>query len=708
MTVSAGAGLLSVEAARDAVLDATVRLDAELVAVADALGRVVAETVTARVSLPPWPNSAMDGYAIRAADTGPATEAAPVRLEVIGDVRAGVAPETALRPGTAVRIATGARLPAGADAVIPVEATTPVDGAGRRGPRGREATGPLPAACLVHQAVPVGGSVRDEGSDLRAGDALLAAGAAIGAAGVALLAGAGVELVRVHRRPRVAVLATGDEVRAPGEPLGPAGIPDANGPGLRAQAAAAGAEAIDLGIASDELDDVLARLRRGLEAGADALIVSGGVSVGPYDVVKAAMEAIGRVDLWRVAVQPGKPFAFGTAPRPAGDGDVLVFGLPGNPVSSAVTFELFVRPAIRRLAGRRRPAPAIRPRGARRTGEQGPRPARLPAGDLPARRCRRPDPRRAWPRPGPACGRAGEPRHLRPRRRRRAGDHPRSRRFPAGGRRGRPLVARPALTTEDRMDRMDDKPAPRAERRRLSHVDRAGRPRMVDISDKAVTARRAVAEATVAVSPETMSLVIDGGGAKGDVLSVAELAGVMGAKRTSELIPLCHPLALTDLVVAITPDRAAGVLRIRAEAATTGQTGVEMEAMTAASVAALTVYDMVKGVERGVEIRGDPPGLEDRRQERDVGPHARAGRRSAGSTAAGRCASPVGWGRSGRAARERHAPAIGARHHRQRRCGGRRPRGRVRRPRRRATRRRSGSRSSAGSCPTTGPRSRVP
>ena len=151
---------------------------------------------------------------------------------------------------------------------------------------------------------------------------------------------------------------------------------------------------------------------------------------------------------------------------------------------------------------------------------------------------------------------------------------------------------------------MDQRSQPRAERRRLSHVDRAGRPRMVDISDKPVTARRAVAEAAVVVSPETMSLVIDGGGSKGDVLGVAELAGVMGAKRTSELIPLCHPLALTDLVVAITPDRAAGVLRIRAEAATTGQTGVEMEAMTAASVAALTVYDMVKGVERGVEIRG--------------------------------------------------------------------------------------------------------
>ena len=150
---------------------------------------------------------------------------------------------------------------------------------------------------------------------------------------------------------------------------------------------------------------------------------------------------------------------------------------------------------------------------------------------------------------------------------------------------------------------MSQKQPPRNERRRLTHVDRTGRPRMVDVTDKAVTSRRAVAEALVAVSPETMSLVIDGGGPKGDVLGVAELAGVMAGKRTSDLIPLCHPIALTDLVVAVTPDRAAGVLRVRAEAATTGPTGVEMEALTAASVAALTIYDMVKGVERGVEMR---------------------------------------------------------------------------------------------------------
>lgn len=150
------------------------------------------------------------------------------------------------------------------------------------------------------------------------------------------------------------------------------------------------------------------------------------------------------------------------------------------------------------------------------------------------------------------------------------------------------------------MDRSD---VPRVERRRLTHVDRGGRPRMVDVGSKPATARRAVAECEVAVSPETLSLVIDGRGAKGDVLTVAELAGVMGGKKTSELIPLCHPIALTDLVVTVSPDRGASVLRVRAEAATVGPTGVEMEAMTAVSVAALTIYDMVKGVERGVEIR---------------------------------------------------------------------------------------------------------
>ena len=154
----------------------------------------------------------------------------------------------------------------------------------------------------------------------------------------------------VHARPRIGILATGDEVRAPGRALGPAGIPDANGPGLMALVDEAGGEALTLGIAADRLEDVRARLSAARFGDVDAIVVSGGVSVGPYDVVRAAFAEIGRMELWRVAVQPGKPFAFGVVERPDG-GRTLLFGLPGNPVSSFVTFELFVRPAIRRLAG---------------------------------------------------------------------------------------------------------------------------------------------------------------------------------------------------------------------------------------------------------------------------------------------------------------------------------------------------------------------
>jgi molybdopterin molybdotransferase len=348
--------LMSVDEARDRVLAAVARpLRAESVSPVDAVSRVIAEAVIAATSLPPWDNAAMDGYAIRSADTSGASGDRPVRLMVIGEVRAGNAPDVEVRSRCAVRIATGAPLPPGSDAVVPVEDTTPLDPVGQpMGARGREATGPLPASCLVHVAVPAGGSVRRAGSDLAGGTTILDRGAVVSPSAVALIAGAGVRQVRVHRRPRVGVLATGDEIRAPGEPLGAAGIPDANRPGLLAHVMAAGADPVDLGIAADRLDDVLARLRDGI-ARTDAVIVSGGVSVGPYDVVKKAFEAVGRIDLWRVAVQPGKPFAFGTADRPDAPQPILLFGLPGNPVSSIVTFELFVRPALRRLAGHPRP-----------------------------------------------------------------------------------------------------------------------------------------------------------------------------------------------------------------------------------------------------------------------------------------------------------------------------------------------------------------
>jgi molybdopterin molybdotransferase len=203
---------------------------------------------------------------------------------------------------------------------------------------------------LVHEAIRAGTAIRKAGDDLPEAIAILAAGSRLGPAAIALAAGSGNETVMVHRRPRIGILATGDEVRAPGRALGPAGIPDANGPGLSALADEAGGEPMTLGIAADRLDDVRARLNAALHADLDAIVVSGGVSVGPYDVVRAAFAEIGRMELWRVAVQPGKPFAFGIVDRPAG-GRTLLFGLPGNPVSSFVTFELFVRPAIRRLAG---------------------------------------------------------------------------------------------------------------------------------------------------------------------------------------------------------------------------------------------------------------------------------------------------------------------------------------------------------------------
>jgi molybdopterin molybdotransferase len=344
--------LLSVEAARSAVLAA---IDgptaAELAYLSEARGRILAEDVISLTALPPWDNSAMDGYAIRAADVSVATDDAPVLLGVVGEVRAGSAPETTVERGTAIRIATGAPIPPGADAVVQVELTTPADAAGAAtGERGRDAAGPLPAAVLVHEAIGQGTAIRRAGDDLPEAVAILTAGTRLGPAAIALAAGSGNGTVQVHRRPRIGILATGDEVRPAGRDLGPAGIPDANGPGLSALAEEAGGEAMTLGIAADRLEDVRARLKAALFGELDAIVVSGGVSVGPYDVVRAAFAEIGRMELWRVAVQPGKPFAFGVVDRADG-GRTLLFGLPGNPVSSFVTFELFVRPAIRRLAG---------------------------------------------------------------------------------------------------------------------------------------------------------------------------------------------------------------------------------------------------------------------------------------------------------------------------------------------------------------------
>ncbi len=332
--------LMPLEEARDQMLAGLVPLPAEEVALGDALGRVLAADVVSRLTLPPWDNSAMDGYAVRAADVAGASQEVPVSLTVVGESRAGHQPSAAVSAGGALRILTGAPIPDGADAVVPVEDTDAPAGADEG----------LPATVAVYRPVPTGRHIRRAGGDLRTGLVVAAAGALLTPATLAVLGAAGHGSAPVYRRPRVAILTTGDELVPAGEVPGPAQISDSNSIGLSAAAADAGAQAVTLGIARDDLDQVVARLQQGI-ASADVVVVSGGVSVGAHDVVKEAFARVGRVELWRVAVQPGKPLAFGRARRGGDGGQVLLFGLPGNPVSSLVTFELFVRPVLRRLTG---------------------------------------------------------------------------------------------------------------------------------------------------------------------------------------------------------------------------------------------------------------------------------------------------------------------------------------------------------------------
>ena len=339
--------LLRLEEARAHMLAGVRALPAEWVTLERALGRVLAEPLDTQVSLPPWDNSAMDGFALRAADVSGASLGEPIVLEVIGEVPAGHAPDVGVTPGTAIRVFTGALMPPGADAVVPVEDTD--------APRGLAAR---PDRVAIHQGAATGAHIRLAGEDVRAGERILPAGVTVSPARLALAAATGHGELLVHRRPRVAVLATGDELVPAGRPLGAAGIHDSNSVSLAAQVRAAGAKPVRLGLARDRSEEVVARLREGV-AVADMVIASGGVSVGAHDVVKDAFGAVGTLDLWRVAVQPGKPVAFGHAKRARGQGGdggsdeqaVLLFGLPGNPVSTFVTFEIFVRPVLRRLAG---------------------------------------------------------------------------------------------------------------------------------------------------------------------------------------------------------------------------------------------------------------------------------------------------------------------------------------------------------------------
>jgi molybdopterin molybdotransferase len=326
--------LIPLAEAQAHVLGSCPALAPVMVPLAEARDRAAAAEVTAQALVPPFDNSAMDGFAVRAADT----VGAPVILEVVGTVAAGQAAEVEIGPGQAVRIMTGAPVPAGADAVVMVERTAPADG-GRR--------------VEVRSEVAVGTALRRAGDDLRPGDDVLAPGAVLTPGLLGVLASLGVAELAVVPRARVGVLSTGDELVEPPAPLRPGQIRDSNRPTLLALVAAAGCEAVDLGQVADD-EAALTGAFGQAAASCDAVVTSGGVSMGDFDLVKVVLDRLGAMRWMQVAIKPAKPLAFGTV-----DG-TPVFGLPGNPVSSMVSFELFARPALRRMMGYP-PAAADRP-----------------------------------------------------------------------------------------------------------------------------------------------------------------------------------------------------------------------------------------------------------------------------------------------------------------------------------------------------------
>lgn len=322
--------LVPLERAQELTLAPCAPLPAVAMAVGEARGLVLAERIVATEAVPPFANTAMDGFAVRAADTA----AAPVTLAVVGTVRAGEAPTRPVGPGEAVRIMTGAPMPAEADAVVMVERTRMVDD----------------DRVEVEVAVAEGTNVRPAGDDLRPGDEVLDAGDVLSPARIGLVSGVGVVEVLVHPRPRVGVLSTGDELVSGPGPLAPGAIRDSNRPALLALLDELGAEAIDLGTIRDEEQAIEASLTAAIDR-CDVVITTGGVSMGDFDYVKVVLDRIADMRWMQLAIKPAKPLAFGTAGR---DGRVVpIFGLPGNPVSSLVSFELFARRAIRRMAGHR-------------------------------------------------------------------------------------------------------------------------------------------------------------------------------------------------------------------------------------------------------------------------------------------------------------------------------------------------------------------
>ena len=318
--------LIPLSEAREFVLSRCSVLEAAVLPISQALSLVTAEQVAATEQVPAFDNTAMDGYAVRAADTSPA----PARLQVVGTLAAGETPRLALRRGQAMRIMTGAPIPPGSDAVVMVERTREIDGGNR---------------VELEVSVPAGNHLRRAGEDLQPGQVLFDAGCVLRPAHLGALAALGLSAVKAIPRARVGVMSTGDELMDGPGALAPGQIRDSNRYSLLGLVAEAGAEPVDLGLARDDAEDIRAMISGGVER-CDAVVTSGGVSMGTYDLVKMVLDEMGEMAWMQVAIRPAKPLAFGLV------GGVPVFGLPGNTVSCMVSFELFARPALRKMMGR--------------------------------------------------------------------------------------------------------------------------------------------------------------------------------------------------------------------------------------------------------------------------------------------------------------------------------------------------------------------
>jgi molybdenum cofactor synthesis domain-containing protein len=340
--------MISLAEARAHVLGGCERLAPRPHALAEALGLVTAVEVVAAELIPPFPNTAVDGYAVRSADVATASPASPVRLRVVATLAAGAAPDRGVGVGEAVRIMTGAPLPPGADAMVMVEDSRP---------------GPDGATVELSASARPGDHVRPAGDDVRPGDLVVPAGTVLGAAHLGVLASLGCEQVSAFPRARVGVVSTGDELVEGPVPLAPGQIRDSNRRTLLALLAASGCEPVDLGLVRDDETLIAEAFEEGA-AHCDALVSSGGVSMGEFDFVKRVLDRVGEMNWMQVAITPAKPLAFGhVAGKPT-------FGLPGNPVSSMVSFELFARPALRAMMGHdvldRPTVKAVAPDGLRR------------------------------------------------------------------------------------------------------------------------------------------------------------------------------------------------------------------------------------------------------------------------------------------------------------------------------------------------------